>query len=40
MTNAGANTVEDGARQAVHLALIGPDGPTATFSNAMGQIPW
>lgn len=36
----GTDSVEEGARQAVRLALIGPDGPTGTFSNAGGQIPW
>lgn len=37
----GAETVEEGAREAVRLALIGPNGPTGTFSHAtMGLIPW
>ena len=27
-------TVEEGAREAVRLALLGPDGPTGTFSHA------
>ena len=30
---AGTQTVEEGAREPVRLALIGPDGPTGTFSN-------
>ena len=29
----GTQTVEQGAREAMRLALIGPDGPTGTFSN-------
>jgi NAD(P)-dependent dehydrogenase (short-subunit alcohol dehydrogenase family) len=37
---AGTQTVEDGAREPVRLALIGPDGPTGTFSNAAGPLPW
>ena len=37
---AGAQTVEEGAREPVRLALIGPDGPTGTFSNASGVLPW
>jgi NAD(P)-dependent dehydrogenase (short-subunit alcohol dehydrogenase family) len=36
----GTDSVEEGARQAVRLALIGPDGPNGTFSNTEGQIPW
>jgi NAD(P)-dependent dehydrogenase (short-subunit alcohol dehydrogenase family) len=38
---AGTETVEEGAREAVRLALIGPDGPTGTFSHAsLGRLPW
>jgi NAD(P)-dependent dehydrogenase (short-subunit alcohol dehydrogenase family) len=37
---AGTQTVEEGAREPVRLALLGPDGPTGTFSNAAGVIPW
>jgi NAD(P)-dependent dehydrogenase (short-subunit alcohol dehydrogenase family) len=38
---AGTETVEEGAREAVRLALIGQDGPTGTFSHAtLGQLPW
>ena len=37
---AGTETVEEGAREPVRLALIGPDGPTGTFSNAAGPLPW
>jgi NAD(P)-dependent dehydrogenase (short-subunit alcohol dehydrogenase family) len=37
----GTETVEEGAREAVRLALLGADGPTGTFSHAtMGSIPW
>ena len=37
----GVETVEEGAREAVRLALLGPDGPTGTFSHAtLGQLPW
>lgn len=39
--HAGTETVEEGAREAVRLALLGPDGPTGTFSHAtLGQLPW
>jgi NAD(P)-dependent dehydrogenase (short-subunit alcohol dehydrogenase family) len=37
---AGTQTVEEGAREPVRLALLSPDGPTGTFSNAAGPIPW
>nr|WP_163500882.1 SDR family oxidoreductase [Halomonas socia] len=36
----GTETVEEGAREAVRLALIGPDGPTGTFSHTNGLLPW
>jgi NAD(P)-dependent dehydrogenase (short-subunit alcohol dehydrogenase family) len=36
----GTETVEQGAAEAVRLALIGPDGPTGSFSNTQGPIPW
>ncbi|XXV01724.1 SDR family NAD(P)-dependent oxidoreductase [Sorangium sp. So ce1153] len=39
--DAGKETVEEGAREAVRLALLGPDGPTGMFSHATpGQLPW
>jgi NAD(P)-dependent dehydrogenase (short-subunit alcohol dehydrogenase family) len=38
--NQGTATVEQGAREPVRLALLGPDGPTGTFSNTNGQVPW
>jgi NAD(P)-dependent dehydrogenase (short-subunit alcohol dehydrogenase family) len=37
---AGTQTVEEGAREPVRLALLGQDGPTGTFSNAAGPLPW
>ena len=37
----GTETVEEGAAEAVRLALLGPDGPTGTFSHAeLGTMPW
>ncbi len=36
----GFRTVEQGARQAVKMALIGPDGPTGTFTDEDGTVPW
>ena len=36
----GAETVEEGAREAVRVALPGPNGPTGTFSASSGPIPW
>jgi NAD(P)-dependent dehydrogenase (short-subunit alcohol dehydrogenase family) len=37
----GTETVEEGAREAVRVALLGPDGPTGTFSHAqLGRLPW
>src|ERR1700728_5347097 len=38
---AGAETVEQGAREAVRVALLGPDGPTGTFTRWENEtIPW
>jgi NAD(P)-dependent dehydrogenase (short-subunit alcohol dehydrogenase family) len=38
---AGTETVEEGAREAVRVALLGADGPTGTFTHAkLGTIPW
>jgi NAD(P)-dependent dehydrogenase (short-subunit alcohol dehydrogenase family) len=38
---AGTDTVEEGAREAVRVALLGPDGPTGTFTRWDGEvIPW
>ena len=36
----GTGTVEEGAREPVRLALLGPDGPTGTFSRTGEVIPW
>jgi NAD(P)-dependent dehydrogenase (short-subunit alcohol dehydrogenase family) len=36
----GTQKVEEGAREPVRLALLGSDGPTGTFSNADGPLPW
>ena len=37
----GEATVEEGAREAVRVALLGADGPTGTFTHVtMGNIPW
>jgi NAD(P)-dependent dehydrogenase (short-subunit alcohol dehydrogenase family) len=33
-------TVDEAAKQPVRLALLGDDGPTGTFSNDAGTIPW
>lgn len=36
----GTRTVEQAAHEPVRLALIGTDGPTGTFSDEDGPIPW
>jgi len=36
----GTRTVEQSAREPVRLALLGPDGPTGTFSDENGPIAW
>ncbi len=37
----GTQTVEEGAAEAVRVALLGPDGPTGTFTHAkLGTLPW
>ena len=37
----GTETVEEGAREVVRVALLGPDGPTGTFTHAeLGTLPW
>jgi NAD(P)-dependent dehydrogenase (short-subunit alcohol dehydrogenase family) len=36
----GTGTLEEGALEPVRLALIGPDGPTGTFSRTGALIPW
>jgi NAD(P)-dependent dehydrogenase (short-subunit alcohol dehydrogenase family) len=38
---AGTDTIEQGAREAVRVALLGADGPTGTFTRwENGTIPW
>jgi len=38
---AGTESVEDGSREVVRVALLGPDGPTATFTRWENTtIPW
>ena len=38
---AGTETVEEGAREAVRVALLDADGPTGTFTHAtLGTLPW
>jgi NAD(P)-dependent dehydrogenase (short-subunit alcohol dehydrogenase family) len=38
---AGTETVEEGASEAVRVALLGPDSPTGTFTHAkLGALPW
>ncbi|WP_158810358.1 SDR family NAD(P)-dependent oxidoreductase [Beijerinckia sp. L45] len=37
---AGTQSVEEGAREPVRLAMLGRNGPTGTFSSASGPIPW
>lgn len=36
----GMRSLEEGAREPVRLALIGEDGPTGTFSDEKGPVPW
>jgi NAD(P)-dependent dehydrogenase (short-subunit alcohol dehydrogenase family) len=36
----GTRTVEEGAREPVRLALLDANGPTGTFSNEDGPLPW
>jgi len=36
----GTRTVEEGAREAVRLALLDDNGPTGTYSNDDGRLPW
>jgi NAD(P)-dependent dehydrogenase (short-subunit alcohol dehydrogenase family) len=37
----GEDSVEEGAREVVRVALLGQDGPTGTFTHAkLGTLPW
>jgi hypothetical protein len=38
--NAGSQSVEEGARCGVRLATLGEDGPTATYQENEGILPW
>ena len=38
--NRGVQSVEEGARVIVGLALVAPDGPTGGYFDANGPIPW
>lgn len=38
--NQGTGTLDEGAREAVRLALLSADGPTGTFSSSSGPTPW
>lgn len=38
--HSGPRTVEQGAREPVRLATLPADGPTGTFSNEDGPLPW
>lgn len=38
--NTGTQTVQEAARNPVRLALLGPDGPTCSFSDFNGPLPW
>jgi NAD(P)-dependent dehydrogenase (short-subunit alcohol dehydrogenase family) len=40
MNAAGSIEVEEGAKSSVELALIGPSGPTASFSHLGQALPW
>ena len=36
----GTRTVQQAAREPVRLALLDANGPTGTFSNEDGPLPW
>ena len=36
----GTRTVQQGSREAVRLALLDANGPTGTFSDEDGRVPW
>ena len=38
--NTGVQTVEQGAEIIVRMAQLGPDGPTGTYADAEGTLPW
>ncbi|MBY8878387.1 SDR family NAD(P)-dependent oxidoreductase [Actinacidiphila acidipaludis] len=38
--NTGIQTVEEGAEIIVRMACLGPDGPTGTYADINGPLPW
>jgi NAD(P)-dependent dehydrogenase (short-subunit alcohol dehydrogenase family) len=36
----GTQTIPEGAAEIIRLAMLSDDGPTGTFSNAQGIVPW
>jgi len=36
----GTQTISEGATEAIRLALLPDDGPTGTFSDRKGEVPW
>jgi NAD(P)-dependent dehydrogenase (short-subunit alcohol dehydrogenase family) len=38
--NSGPQTIEEGAAETVRLALLPEDGPTGTYSDSKGIVPW
>ena len=36
----GIETLEQGAAEAVRVALLGADGPTGKFTATQGELPW
>jgi NAD(P)-dependent dehydrogenase (short-subunit alcohol dehydrogenase family) len=38
--NSGTQTVAEGTDRIVEMARVGPDGPTGTFSDRRGPVPW
>jgi NAD(P)-dependent dehydrogenase (short-subunit alcohol dehydrogenase family) len=36
----GTQTIPEGAAEIIRLALLADDGPTGTFSNTQGIVPW
>jgi hypothetical protein len=38
--NRGTQTVPEGAAETIRLALLPDDGPTGTYSDSQGIVPW
>src|ERR1035438_2947883 len=36
----GTQTIPEGAAEAIRLALLSDDGPTGTYSDKNGMVPW